>query len=693
MSSHSIPRKLWEHPDPDSTSMGQFRCAWEHELGESMPTFHHLYEKSVTKRAKFWDFCWRYFHILHEGSYTSVVDESARIDTMPRWFEGIRLNYAENMLFSWQDNTAGTIGKEDDKVAVTEVREGGHKEARHLTWGELRQRTGRLTQAMKAHGVVKGDRVAVCASNSIDTLLVFLATTALGGMFSSSSTDMGVKGILDRLRQIKPRWLFMDDQAFYNGKSIDLRPKMQEIVAGMEDISEFKGIVSQPRFVKRPADVAHVPRTLSLAVWEALAVGETLIFEQVDFRDPFLIVYSSGTTGQPKCIMHSVGGALLNAYKETILHHEIDADSVGLQYTTTGWIMYMSAISTLLFGARAILYDGSPFLPEVVSLIKLVEQERVTHFGISPRYMLELQRAHIQPRQIADLSSLKIVTSTGMVLPENLFEWFYDAGFPPHVRLNNISGGTDIAGCFGLSNPLLPVYAGGCAGMSLGIPVEVYDSTIEGERVKGKPVSHGESGDLVATAAFPNVPVGFWGADAAEKYQNAYFNRFEGVWTHGDFVSIHPVTKQLVFHGRADGVLNPSGVRFGSSEIYQVIEEEFAKEVVDSICVGQRRPSDSDERVILFLLMKPGFGFTEELVQRIKTVIRRKLSPRHVPAFVFPTPEIPTTVNGKKVELPVKQIVSGKIIKPSGTLLNPQSLEYYYRFAKDEALGSRSSKL
>ncbi|PYI14766.1 acetoacetate-CoA ligase [Aspergillus violaceofuscus CBS 115571] len=693
MSSPSIPRKLWEHPDPESSSIAHFRRAWEQELGVAMPTFHDLYDQSIARRATFWDFCWRYFNVLHQGTYTSVVDENAPIDAVPQWFDGVQLNYAENILFSGHGTKASTVGKEDDKVAVTEVREGGHKEARHLTWGELRKSTGRLVQAMKAHGIQKGDRVAVCAGNSIDTLLVFLATTALGGIFSSSSTDMGVKGILDRLRQIKPRWLFMDDQAFYNGKAIDLRPKMREIIAGMDGIAEFKGIVAQPRFAAQPANVSHLPRTLPLKVWEALAIGDTLVFEPVEFGDPFLIVYSSGTTGQPKCIMHSVGGVMLNAFKELYLHSEMNSDSVNLQYTTTGWIMYLSVINSLLVGARAVLYDGSPFLPEVASLIKLAAQERLTHLGISPRYLLELQRAHVQPRDLVDISSLKVVTSTGMVLPESLFEWFYDTGFPRHVRLNNISGGTDIAGCFGISNPLLPVYSGGCAGMSLGVAVEVYDSSIEGEGVKGSSVPHGTPGDLVATAAFPNVPVEFWGAGGAEKFHNAYFNRFKGVWTHGDFVSIHPVTQQLLFHGRADGVLNPSGVRFGSAEIYQVIEDEFATEVVDSICVGQRRPSDTDERVILFLLMKPKVSFSPDLVQRIKTTIRRKLSPRHVPAFIFPTPEIPTTVNGKKVELPVKQIVSGRIIKPSGTLLNPQSLEYYYRFAKDEALESRSSKL
>ncbi|KAJ5700761.1 hypothetical protein N7536_003774 [Penicillium majusculum] len=687
----SLPRKIWEHPAPESTQMGHFQRDLEKSTGRKFDSFHDMYLYSVKNRSAFWEFCWKYFQLIHEGSYTKVVDESARMDSVPEWFTGVRLNFAENLLFSRVagDNT----DKEDDKIAVSEVREGAAHEAVHLTWGELRRRTGALIQAMKAHGVVRGDRIALCAANSIDTLLVFLASTALGAIFSSSSTDMGTKGVLDRLLQIKPRWLFMDDLAVYSGKTIDLRPKIGEIVQGMESDPEFEGVIALPRFSLRPADISSIPRTKTLAEYLAKAGGnEKLEFERVGFRDPFLVVYSSGTTGQPKCIVHSVGGVLLNSIKEGILHTELGPNSVALQYTTTGWIMYMGAVQTLLFGARVVLYDGSPFIPGITALVDLAAQEKVTHLGISPRWLHELQQAKIKPREKVDLSSLQVVTSTGMVLRDALFEWFYDEGFPSHVRLNNISGGTDIAGCFGIGNPLAPLYVGGCAGCSLGIPVEVYDSTIEGgDGIKGEPVEEGVPGELVATSAFPNMPTLLWGDEGGKKYHDAYFGRFDSVWTHGDFVSIHPITKQIVFHGRADGVLNPSGVRFGSAEIYRVLEGQFSKEIVDSICVGQRRPTDVDERVMLFLLMKPGVAFTPDLVARVKSAIRTELSPRHVPMFTFETPEIPTTVNLKKVELPVKQIVSGKIIKPSGTLLNPKSLDFYYQFAKVETL--RQSKL
>ncbi|CAG8358405.1 unnamed protein product [Penicillium salamii] len=677
----SIPRKLWEHPDPQSTRMAHFQRQLEKSTSQKFNTFHDMHHYSIQNRSTFWEFCWDYFQLIHEGTYKQVVDESTRMDSIPEWFTGVRLNFAENLLLS---SGKSKTGKEDDKIAVSEVREGAAHEVTHLTWGELRRRTGALVQAMKANGVVRGDRIALCASNSIDTLLVFLASTALGAIFSSSSTDMGVKGILDRLLQIKPRWLFMDDFAIYNGKTIDLRPKIRDIVQGMESVIEFQGVISQSRF-SSPADVSDIPRTQTWSEYHSKAGGnEKLEFERIGFREPFLIVYSSGTTGQPKCIVHSVGGVLLNSSKEGNLHSELGPDSVALQYTTTGWIMYMSAVQTLLFGARVVLYDGSPFLPDITALVTLAAQEKVTHFGISPRWLHELQQAKIKPRELVDLSSLRVVTSTGMVLRDALFEWFYDEGFPARARLNNISGGTDLAASFATSNPLSPVYVGGCAGGSLGIPVGVFDSTIEGgDGTKGIPMAEGEPGELVATAAFPTMPTMFWGDQDGKKYFDAYFSRFDNVWTHGDFVSIHPITKQILFHGRADGVLNPSGVRFGSAEIYRVIEGQFSPEIADSICVGQRRPTDTDERVMLFLLMKPGVFFSPDLVARVKTAIRSELSARHVPMW--------TTVNGKKVETPLKKIVSGQVVKPSGTLLNPGSLEFYYRFAEVEKL--RENKL
>ncbi|KAK5462536.1 hypothetical protein LTS15_002248 [Exophiala xenobiotica] len=685
---HPIPRKLWVHPDPKSTEMYKFKTRLQKKVGRTFESYDDMYDWSCSNRSDFWKFVLEYFPVVYSGTVPDkVVDESARMDSIPRWFAGVKMNFAQNILFSGDVNGKPVIdaAKADDKVACTQVREGSFIEPiRYFTWKELRQRVGRLSQAMKARGVSKGDRIAIVASTSIDTLTVFLATTTLGALFSSSSTDMGVKGILDRLTQIRPKYLFMDDWAVYNGKKVDLRPKMKDIMAGMGGVTEFQGIVTQARFDHAPADVLSVPQAQTWSNFLSSAQSSVLEFEPTNFSDPFLVVYSSGTTGQPKCIVHAIGGVVLNGHKEAWLHRQVGPESTQLQYTTTGWIMYMASVQALLMGCRMLMYDGSPFVPNITNFVKLVGQEKVTHLGISPRFLQTLQANKIVPKQVTDLSNLKVVTSTGMVLSEQLFEWFYDQGFPASAQLDNISGGTDLVGCFGCGNPILPVYSGGCQSRSLGIPVKVCDQTIEGGTAVE--VEDGVPGELVAYAAFPTMPITFLGTDGPKRYFDSYFARFDNVWTHGDFIMIHPVTKQVMFLGRSDGVLNPSGVRFGSAEIYNILESKFADKISDSICVGQRRPTDTDERVVLFLLMKPGHEFTPKLIREVKEAIRKETSPRHVPKFVFETKDIPTTVNLKKVELPVKQIVSGKVIKASGTLANPESLDYYYRFAKDENL-------
>ncbi|KAK4178734.1 putative acetoacetyl-coenzyme A synthetase [Triangularia setosa] len=697
---HPIPRKLWEHPSPQSTLMHRFMRSLNKKHNLSLKTFNDLHHFSLTQRSLFWSSVFDASGYLHSGSYTTVVDESATIDQVPAWFEGVQLNFAENMLFSSSgpNGQPSTKNKEDDKVAVVEVREGG-SETREITYGELRKESGKLAAAMVKRGVKKGDRIVIVGANSIETLLVYLATAWVGAVFSSSSTDMGVKGILQRAEQVDPIWLFMDDAALYNGKVVDLREKMTEIVAGLDNCKNFKGVVSIRRF-EEARDVRGVPKAMTLDEFTTGAAGRNPTppkFVRIAFREPLLVCYSSGTTGTPKAIVHSAGGILINYFKEGRLHEQIGPESVTLQYTTTGWIMYLANVGSLLFGGKAIFYDGSPFQPDAKILVELAAKHKATKLGISPRWMFELSKAGISPREMADLSSLETVSCTGMVLSDQLFEWFYDVGFPKHVQLGNISGGTDIAGCFGIMNPLTPVYVGGTQGPSLGVHVAIYDSLLpDGE--PGVEVPHGTPGELVAVKPFPNIPCAFWGdklpvASPGSKYHSSYFNRFPKVWAHGDFCVIHPATGNISFLGRADGVLNPSGVRFGSAEIYGVVERWFADKIQDSLCVGQRRKQDADESVMLFLLMKPGHKFTIELVNELKRKISEDLSKRHVPKYIFETPEIPTTINLKKVELPVKQIVSGQTIKASGTLANPQSLDFYYQFAKVEDLVGPKEKL
>lgn len=649
---HPVPRKLWEHPNPKSTNAWKFMQAVNRRHGLHLQSWDELHAWSVDSKTNsiFWEEVFKQYPIIHSGSYSKVVDRNARMDSIPSWFDGLQVNFAENVLYNADPadpSRATTVDKEDEKVACTEVRE-GCTEIRNCTWREIRERTGLLANAMRARGVRKGDRVAVVASNSIDTLSVFYAVTSLGGLFSSSSTDMGTRGVLDRLRQTRPNYVFVDDWAVYNGKTVDLRPKMSEIIAGMDGITEFEGLVSMPRWQDRPEDISSVPRTETLASFLKDAKGDKkLRFERVAFRDPFLIVYSSGTTGMPKCIVHGTGGVLINNKKEGKLHRNFGPGNTVLQYTTTGWIMYLTSCSSMIHGARAILYDGSPFLPNLTTFVKLLADQKVTDFGTSPRYMQTLATAKpkpILPRDVADLSALLRVTSTGMVLSESQFEWFYDQGFPAHTQLCNISGGTDLAACLAMETPLKPLYVGGCQTPALGLRVEAFDPEIEDGK-PGRTVPLGENGELVCSNAFPTMPVRFWGDDDGKKYFGAYFARFDNVWAHGDFISIHPITGQVFLHGRADGVLNPSGVRFGSAEIYNVLDSNFPDEIQDSICVGQRRPQDSDESVMVFLLMKPGKKFTRELVGRVKEVIARDAGRRCVPKYVFETPEIPVSPN------------------------------------------------
>ncbi|KAI0490831.1 acetoacetate-CoA ligase [Xylaria cf. heliscus] len=693
-----IPRKLWEHPSPKSTQLWEFMQLINKKYHLNLTTFQDIYQFSVNRRSEFYDEVFKFSSLIHVGSYSQVVDESKPIDSIPRWFEGVHLNWAENLLWSRSSTDPsdhrGREGKEDDKIALTEVRE-GVTELRHVTWATLRKISASYAAALYTAGVRRGDRVVIVGANSVETLAVLISTSWLGAMFASSSTDMGVQGILQRTVQVDPKYIFMDDATLYNGKRLDLRQKMAEVVAGMKDCSNFRGMVSIRRF-HDALDVSNIPKTQTLDTFLNNRQLPIPPIERLAFHEPFLICYSSGTTGIPKAIVHSIGGVLVSFMRESRLHEDTRPDAISLQYTTTGWIMYLASVSQLLRGARVVLYDGSPFQPDLQTFVKLVGDQKVTRLGISPRWMHEIAKAGISPRDITDLSNLKTVTSTGMVLPDQLFEWFYDKGFPSHVNLSNMSGGTDIAGCFALGNPLTPVYVGGTQGPTLGIDVQLYDSLLPPG--PGEPVPDGTPGELVATKSFPNVPVYLWGdkepaGSPGTKYHSAYFARYDNVWAHGDFCVYHPITKNLTFLGRADGVLNPSGVRFGSAEIYSVIERNFADQIADSICVGQRRPQDNDESVMLFLLMRPGHKFSPQLVQDVKEAIKKEMTKRHVPKYVFETPEIPTTVNLKKVELPVKQIVSGHIIKPSGTLLNPQSLDYYYQFAKVEELVSPKAKL
>ncbi|KAJ4863654.1 AMP-binding enzyme domain-containing protein [Trichoderma breve] len=641
-----LPRKLWEHPDRESTRMWQFMQDVNKRYNLNLQSFTQLYKWSCAHRSDFYRQLWEFIPYIHEGTYTRVVDESIPITGVPRWFEGVRLNWAENALYSRDTSSSSTealckLNKEDDKIAFTEVRE-GNTDIRHVTWGELRQDVAALAAALKERGLQKGDRVVIVGGHSYRTYVVFMATVWLGGIFSSSSTDMGVGGLLQRAVQVNPKFVFFDDGTLYNGKTIDLRPNIRGMMEGMSECDNLQSFIIIQRFAK-PFDTSSIPKTERFESFlQAGANKSRPAAVRVEFMDPSIIVYSSGTTGTPKALVHAVGTVFISSSRD-VLHRNYGPTDVGLQYTTTGWIMYLSSVAITIYGARCVAYDGSPLVPD-----------------------------------------------------PKMFEWFYDTAFPKRAQLANISGGTDIAGCFGQENPLDPVYVGGCQGPVLGIPIAAYDHDLP-EGSPGTPLPHGTPGDLVATAAFPNMPVFLWndgpGPAPGPKYRAAYFERFAGAWAQGDFCAMNPHTGAVLMLGRSDGVLNPSGIRFGSADIYAVLERCFPIEIADSLCVGQRRQQDLDERVVLFVLMKPGLTLDLKLVRRIKDAIAEGLTKRHVPKYVFEIPEIPTTVNGKKVETPVKSIISGRAIKPSGTLLNPQCLQHFYQYQKIEELVEPRAKL
>ncbi|KAF7559004.1 hypothetical protein G7046_g5163 [Stylonectria norvegica] len=446
MDMNKLPRKLWEHPNPKSTAMWQFMQDANAQHNLHLQTFDDLYAWSVSHRSAFYGLLWETQHWIHEGLPLPVVDETSPIAALPAWFPNLRVNWAENFLWSrplgGEPGARGTRHKEDDQVAVTEVRE-GNVDVRHVTWGELRERVERMAGVLASRGVGRGDRVVMVAAHAVETLVVFLATTWVGGVFSSSSTDMGVKGLLQRTVQIDPKLVFFDDGALYNGKTIDLTSNIAGMVSGLQPCPSFQALIVVQRFSSANS-TSHIPQTERLEAFLSTASSPAPAPVRVGFQDPMVVYYSSGTTGMPKAIVHGVGPLLLTVAKEAVLHRDLAPDDVGLQYTTTGWIMYLASVGRLALGGRAVFYDGSPFMPDLSVLLRVVAEQGVTTLGVNPRWLGELMKNGVVPRDEVDLSRLKTVGSTGMVLKEQVFEWFYDVAFPAEVKLGNFSGGTDI---------------------------------------------------------------------------------------------------------------------------------------------------------------------------------------------------------------------------------------------------------
>ncbi|CCL98680.1 uncharacterized protein FIBRA_00682 [Fibroporia radiculosa] len=667
MDSHfAQSRLIWRPANPARTALDAFRRMVNRKHGFHLRDYHELYKWSV-EEDQFWLDLWEFTGIIYSVPPAKILEEG-HMKEIPTWFPGARLNYAENVLH-----------RQDDAIACTAARETGSVE--HYSFRQLRLLVKEMAAALRVNGVISGDRVAAIVTNAMPAAVIALASASIGAIFSSTATDMGTQGILDRYRQIRPKIIFSETEVTWLGKPINLMPKVTEVAQalgsyGLQTVVLLPSTKSGENLSTH--EMARVPSSMSLSAFLATGDNRELVFEQLPFNHPLYILYSSGTTGPPKCIIHTAGGVLLQVKKDHRFSLGLSPDDTYFQFTTTGWMMWPYMLQGLACGSRIILYDGSPFYPDVCDFLKFLSREGVTVFGTSPRFLTDVHAKGIQPSQVASFECLRTLSSTGSVLTAPMFEWTQHA-FNSDLHIISVSGGTDVCGAFVGGVPMLPVHAGEIQGKLLGMKVEIFDDNGKNIEDSGVP------GELVCTRPHPCLPLGFWGDDSGEKVRKAYFEQYPGVWRQGDFIVKNVETQGLMILGRSDGVLNPSGVRFGSAEIYSVLEN-FSDYIDDSLCVGQRRKQDKDERVLLFVKMCFGRAFTDELADKIRSAIRATLSPRHVPAHIFEITDIPYTVNGKKIEIAVKQIVSGSNLKPSGTVANPESLQLYYKFRELEKL-------
>ncbi len=614
----------------------------------SCDSYDDLYQWSIDQPVEFWQALCDFCDVRFSKPADEVLVKPGDMTTA-KWFSGSELNFAEHLL-----------RHSGDRAAIVFCGENGARS--ELSFEELRQAVAGIAQALRSAGVVKGDRVAGFLPNCPEAVIAMLATTGIGAIWSSCSPDFGINGIVDRFGQIKPRVLFCADGYFYNGKRHDCL----ESVKGVLEVIDSIECTVVAAFSNRDFRIDDIRAAVR---WQDFARNDaTLEFTQVEFDHPLYIMYSSGTTGIPKCIIHGVGGTLLQHLKEHVLHLDIGSGDRLFYFTTCGWMMWNWLVSGLASGATIILYDGSPFFDDGRVLWMMAEDEKLTVFGTSAKYISALEKAGVRPKDEFKLPELRAVLSTGSPLAPESFDYVYDA-ISEDVQLSSISGGTDIISCFATGNPILPVRRGELQCIALGMAVEIFDE-------RGESITN-ENGELVCTKAFPSMPVGFWNDPDNAKYHAAYFERFPGVWAHGDYAEITNKGGMLI-HGRSDAVLNPGGVRIGTSEIYRQVEK--LDEILESIAIGQNW--DDDVRVVLFVVFRDGVELDDDLKQKIRKVIRDNTTPRHVPAKIIAVPEIPRTISGKIVELAVRSAVHGEEVKNTDALANPGALEHFRDLAE-----------
>ena len=640
------PKRLWvpEAAAVSASVLNQFMRYFNERTSFSCNNYPTLHAASIRHRAPFWSAIWDFCGVIGEKGSIVLMD-----DKMPgaNFFPEAKLNFAENLMRQ-SNNDLAMIFRSENKVE------------RRMTRGELSALVSRAQQWLLANGVTVGDRVAAMLPNMPESVAFMLATASIGAIWSSCSPDFGPRGVLDRFGQITPKVLITCDGYYYNGKALSLADKLGEIISGLPCLSAVL-IVS---LIGEENDVVDkLPKAERLfTALEPFKVRD-VAFSRLPFNHPLFILFSSGTTGVPKCILHSAGGTLLQHLKEHRIHGGLNSDDRIFYFTTLGWMMWNWLVSALACGATLVLYDGSPFSPDANVLFDYAEQEQISFFGTSAKYLDACRKEGLEPKHTHYLPALRMLASTGSPLAAETFEWVYEA-ISETVHLASISGGTDIVSCFVLGDPSSPVYAGEIQRPGLGMAIEVWDDL-------GNAVETGK-GELVCTKAFPSMPIGFWNDPGGTKYHAAYFERFQGVWCHGDFAEWTP-NGGIIIHGRSDATLNPGGVRIGTSEIYAQVEQ--IPEVLESIAIGQE--FDGDVRVVLFVRLKLGVTFNSLLEKQIRTKIREGASPRHVPAKIIAVSDIPRTKSGKITELAVRDVVHGRSIKNQEALSNPEALELF----------------
>ena len=647
----------------DTASLTRF-MAFIAKDGHKLSHYHDLYAFSVRLPHLFWKYLWEYGSFTEHTPYRSVLSHADKM-LEATWFEGLTFNFAENLLKF-----------RDERVAITAYDERGKRSS--ITYYELYEKVAKVSHWMKACGIQQGDRVAAFMPNIPETIIAMLAATSLGATWSSCSPDFGIQGVLDRFGQIKPKLLITTDGYFYNGKVQNSVEKLKSI---LPELTEIEHVLVVP-YVHANESVSNdalgsLP-SLTVSQWQQALdnTAQDISFTPTPFDHPLYILYSSGTTGAPKCIVHGAGGTLIQHYKELVMHTNVTANDTLFYYTTCGWMMWNWMVSTLMTGATLVIYDGSPFYPGPNVLWDMAENENITVFGTSAKYISALEKANYQPKEHHNLSALNALLSTGSPLSKESFDFVYST-IKQNLCLSSIAGGTDIVSCFTLGNPTLPVYRGELQCLGLGMAVNVFDDA-------GQPIEPNskQRGELVCTVPFPSMPVGFFNDPNQERYKKSYFARFDNVWAHGDFAELishedHGKEYQsLIIHGRSDAVLNPGGVRIGTAEIYRQVEK--LDDVVESIAIGQEWPKGGDDvRVVLFVVLRDNIHLSEALQQDIKDVIRANTTPRHVPAVIVQVEDIPRTLSGKIVEIAVRDTVHNRPVKNTDALKNPEALNHF----------------